>query len=227
MAEDAHGRAVSYLVSKCPDLAVVGVLVYGSYARGDYRRDSDVDLLVVLDSKRYSAGDLRGLMDISRRCREECGVNLQMDVILDSEIDLWNRGVLLEGHSFIDLSFYRKEGKVVFGEDVRSRFKLPVDFRDKARDVLGVVESEFKRWFLEGHGEERLVPHWLTGWLLATLLNVLGWVDVVSFGEMCRLIGEEVTVVAGSVQFGKYRERRELTADEFIELMRMVKGLVR
>jgi hypothetical protein len=30
MVVDAHGRAVSYLVSKCSGLAVVSVLVYGS-----------------------------------------------------------------------------------------------------------------------------------------------------------------------------------------------------
>ena len=225
MVEDVHDKAVAYLVSKCPDLAVVSVLAYGSYARGDYRSDSDVDLLVVLDSGRYSVRDLKGLIDVGGFCRKEFKVNLQMDVIVDSEIDLWNRGVLLEGHSFIDLAFYRKEGRVLYGEDVRSRFKLPGDLREKSLVVLGIIEVEFKRWFLEGHGEDRLVPHWMTGWLLATLLNVQGTVEVTSFKETCRLL-EKVPAVASTMQFKKYREKCELTADEFIGLLRTIKSCV-
>jgi hypothetical protein len=61
---------------------------------------------------------------------------------------------------------------------------------------------------------------------LATFLNVLGWVDVSSFSEMCKFLGD-VPVVASSVQFRKYREKRKLTVDEFIELLRMIKGYVK
>jgi len=69
MVEDAHKKAVSYLVSKCPDLAVVSVLAYGSYARGDYRPDSDVDVLVVVDSSRYSSVDLKKLVEVCVFCK--------------------------------------------------------------------------------------------------------------------------------------------------------------
>lgn len=223
--EDAHARAVSYLISNCRDLALVSVLVYGSYARGDYRPDSDIDLLMVLDSKRYSSRDLRSLVKICRFCREEFKVSLQMDIILDSEIDLWNHGVLLDGHSFIDLSFYRKEGKVLLGEDVRERFKLPVELKEKARVVLGIIEAEFKRWYLGQEGEACLVPHWMTGWLLVTFLNTLGTVDVASFKETCESV-EKIPALSASRGFQKYREKKELTADEFIELHKVVKNEV-
>jgi len=148
-----------------------------------------------------------------------------MDVVLDLEVDLWNKGILLDGHSFVDLSFYKKEGKVLYGVDVRDRFRVPVDFRDKARDALGVVEAEFKRWFCQGHGRRRFVPHWMTGWVLASFLNVLGFVDVPGFEETCELAGR-VPVLAGTSMFEKYRKKKELTADEFIELVRIVKGYV-
>lgn len=225
MIADAHGKAVSYLVSRCGGLAVVSAMVYGSYARGDYRSDSDVDVLVVVDSSRYSSADLKSLVDICVFCKREFKVALQMDVVLDCEIDLWNKGVLLDGHSFVDLSFYRKEGRVLFGVDVRDRFCVPRDFRKKSRDVLGIVESEFKRWFCQAHGRKRFVPHWMTGWLLATFLSIIGRVDVSSFSETCELL-KGFPVVASTVQFRKFREKRELTADEFIELLRTVKSYV-
>jgi len=223
MVEDAHTKAISYLLSSCRDLAVVSVLAYGSYARGDYSPNSDIDLLVILDSKQYSSRDLKSIVDICKFCRNEFKVFLQMDILLDSEIELWNRGILLEGHSFIDLSFYKKEGKVLFGEDIRNRFRLPEDIKEKAEALLKIIEAEFKRWFLERGGEGHLVPHWMTGWLLVTFLNTLKIVEVTSFKETCEFI-EKIPSIATTLEFKKYKEKKELTADEFISLHRIIKN---
>jgi len=223
MVEDAHAKAISYVLSNCRDLAVVSVLAYGSYARGDYRPDSDIDLLVVLDSKRYKSEDMRRLIEIDEFCKERFKVSLGMDIMLDSEIELWNRGILLEGHSFIDLSFYKKEGKLLFGMDIRDRFRLPEDLEEKAKVLLGVIEAEFKRWFLEGGAKRWFVPHWLTGWLLATFLNTLGRVDVASFAETCELV-EKIPFLSTTSEFKKYKEKKELTPDEFINLYRIIKS---
>jgi len=70
-----------------------------------------------------------------------------MDIILDSEIDLWNKGILLGGHSFNDLSIYNKDGKILFGKDIRNEFRLPSDFQEKAQVNQEIIESESKRWF--------------------------------------------------------------------------------
>jgi len=223
MVEDVHDKAVEYFLLNCRDLAVLSILAYGSYARGDYRPDSDIDVLVVLDSKKYSSGDLKRLIEIAERGRGRFGVSLNMDIMLDSEIDLWNLGILLEGHSFIDLSFYRKNGKVLLGMDVRDRFKIPEDFEEKSRIQLGIVESEFKRWLLEEGGKRLSVPHWMTGWLLATFLNILGIIEVTSFNETCRLI-EKIPFLATTPEFKKYKEKNELTTDEFINLQRTIKS---
>ena len=222
MVEDAHTKAVSYLLSNCRELAVMSILAYGSYARGDYTPDSDIDLLVVLDSNMYSSKDMRRLVEISEYCEEEFKVSLYMDIILDSEVELWNRGILLEGHSFIDLSFYKREGKVLFGIDIRDKFRLPEDLEEKAYVLLGIIEAEFKRWFIEGGGKRMLVPHWLTGWLLVTFLNTIGIAEVTSFEETCELI-ERIPLLETTPEFKKYRDRKELTADEFIKLFRRIK----
>jgi predicted nucleotidyltransferase len=222
MVEGNHEKAIASIVSSCQNLAVISILVYGSYARGDYRPDSDIDLLAVVDSKRYSSSDLKRLVEICRFCKEEFEVKLEMDIILDSEIELWNKGILLDGHSFIDLSFYNKEGKVIFGEDIRARFKLPENFREKSHDLLKIIDAEFKKWFLESE-EIRSVPHWMTGWLLVTYLNTLGVTDVTSFEKTCELI-KEITFLATTPEFSKYHQKKELTPDEFINLKRIIQS---
>jgi predicted nucleotidyltransferase len=222
MAGSIHDQAIDYLLNKIQGMAVTSILTYGSYARGDHKSDSDIDLLVVLDSKRYSSKDLNTLMEVCKVCRKKFHVSFQMDILLDSEIELWNKGILLEGHSFIDLSFYKKDGKVLFGEDIRERFKLPENLAEKAYVLLDIIEAEFKRWFLEGDGERHLVPHWMTGWLLVTFLNTQRIADAPSFQETCRQI-EQIQIIAMNPQFEKYKREEELTADEFIRLYRIIK----
>jgi len=146
-----------------------------------------------------------------------------MDIILDSEIELWNKGILFDGHSFIDLSFYNKEGKVLFGEDIRNKFRPPKDLREKAQVLLKVIEAEFKRWFFQEGIEGKLVPYWMTGWLLVTFLNTLGILDVGNFEETCAYIAK-IPSLAATVEFKKYRAKQELEADEFINLYRIIKS---
>jgi predicted nucleotidyltransferase len=221
---DSHEKVVSYLLSKCQDLPIMSILTYGSYARGDYKPKSDIDMLVVVDSLRYHAKDLKSLIKACEICQKKFHVVMQMDIILDSEIELWNKGVLLDGHSFSDLSFYNKDGKVLFGEDIRKKFRLPPDFREKAQVNLEIIESEFKLWFCHTYHQtgKSLVPHWMTGWLLCTFLNTLGIAEITSFQETCEHI-DKIPDIAGTSSFKKYKAKRELTADDFIALHRTVK----
>lgn len=221
MSQSAHDKAVAYLLLNIEGLALRSILAYGSYARGDYRPDSDVDLLVVLDSGRYRFEDLKKLVWIEKSAKKSFGIKLNMDVMLDSEIELWNKGVLLEGHSYIDPSFYGKEGRVLYGEDIRTLFRLPQDLKEKAVLLLGIIESEFKRLILGQEAKKNTVPHWLTGWLIVTYLNTMGITEVTSFRETCKFAGQ-TPLLAGTAQLAKYRERKELKADEFLDLQRMV-----
>jgi hypothetical protein len=145
-----------------------------------------------------------------------------MDILLSSEIELWNEGILLDGHSFVDVSFYNKDGRVLYGTDVRGRFKLPADIEAKSRVVLNIIEAEFKRWFCQQEGK-RHVPHWMTGWLLVTFLGTKGIVDLAGFKDTCTLI-EKTPLLASTSAFKKYKMKQELEADEFINLFRVVKA---
>jgi predicted nucleotidyltransferase len=228
MMKDAHEKSVSFLLSKCQDLPIVSILTYGSYAREEYKPSSDIDLLVVVDSLRYHAKDLMSLIKLCEICKKKFHVIIQMDIILDSEIELWNKGILLDGHSFNDLSFYNKDGKILFGKDIRNKFRLPTDFQEKAQVNLEIIEAEFKRWFCHSYHEtgKSLVPHWMTGWLLCTFLNSLGILKITSFGETCEHIGK-IPEIAGSSVFKKYKAKKELTADDFINLRRTIKKLTK
>ena len=222
--KDAHEKAVSYLLSKCQDLPIISILSYGSYARGDYKPSSDVDLLVAVDSFRYHAKDLKFLIKVCEDCKTKFRVMIQMDIILDSEIELWNKGILLDGHSFSDLSFYNKDGKVLFGEDMRKRFRLPSDYQEKACVNLELIEAEFKRWFCHTYHQtgKSSVPHWMTGWLLCTFLNICGIMENTSFEETCEHI-DKIPNIAETSSFKKYKAKKELTADDFIALHRTIK----
>jgi len=47
--KDPQQKAVSYLLSKCRDLPIVSIMTYGSFARGDYKPSSDVDVCVGIE----------------------------------------------------------------------------------------------------------------------------------------------------------------------------------
>jgi len=66
----------------------------------------------------------------------------------------------------------------------------------------------------------------MTGWLLCTFLNSLGILEITSFGETCEQMGK-VPEVAGTSSFKKYRAKRELTADDFINLYRIIKKSIK
>ena len=222
--KDAHGKAVSYLLLRCKNLPIISILAYGSYARGNYKPSSDIDLLVLVDSSVYHAKDLKSLIRTCETCKNKFNVIVQMDIILDSEIELWNKGILLDGHSFSDLSAYNKDGKILFGKDIRNWFKLPSDFQEKAQTNLEIIEAEFKRWFCHSYHEtgKNQVPHWMTGWLLCTFLNTLGIVEIASFEETCMHV-DNIPNVAETSSFQKYKAKKELTAEEFVALYRTIK----
>jgi len=62
----------------------------------------------------------------------------------------------------------------------------------------------------------------MTGWLSCTFLNSLGILEITSFSETCGHI-DKIPEVAGTPSLKKYRAKRELTADDFINLCRIIK----
>jgi hypothetical protein len=65
----------------------------------------------------------------------------------------------------------------------------------------------------------------MTRWLLTTFLSTLGIVDVPDFDETCKRI-EEIPSLAASEPFQRYKAKKELTPDEFINLNRSIKKVM-
>jgi predicted nucleotidyltransferase len=55
---------------------LAGVYVYGSYARGEAHRDSDVDVLIVLDEIPQYGAEIRRTSELTARLSLEYGVTL-------------------------------------------------------------------------------------------------------------------------------------------------------
>jgi hypothetical protein len=199
---------------------------------------SDIDVLVVVDSLRYCKKDLISLMKILENCKAKFHVGMDMDIILDSEIDLWNNGIFSDGHHFSHLSTNcNKDAKVIFGEDIRRRFRLLSDFEEKARLNLENIEAEYLTWVLhyyhyhpkddpyyESVPYYKSVPYYMTYCLLTTFLNAHGIVEITGFDEMCQYV-DRFPSVAETSSFKKFRKAKgtELTDDEFMNLLRIVK----
>jgi hypothetical protein len=66
----------------------------------------------------------------------------------------------------------------------------------------------------------------MTGWLLCTLLDYLGMVDNPSYEETCKRI-KEIPEISKRPSFRKYRAKKELTADDFIDLQKVIKKLTK
>lgn len=84
---------------------VAAVYVLGSYARGDYRKDSDLDLYVVVDG--YKRDKLHTMIDLNRAVAD---LNIDMDIIVDTA------GNFYDSENLEDVKIpVRKEGLMIYG----------------------------------------------------------------------------------------------------------------
>ncbi|MCD8378975.1 MAG: nucleotidyltransferase domain-containing protein [Lachnospiraceae bacterium] len=83
------------------------IVLYGSYARGDYRDDSDIDIAAIVKGpRRELQDDLKKVWDVSHDLGLEYGIMVSPTVIPLDEFEEWKD----------DLPYYRnieQEGVVV------------------------------------------------------------------------------------------------------------------
>jgi len=71
-------------------------ILYGSYARGDFHKGSDIDILVVLDNIKSEMEEIDALAD------------LKTDILLDSDIYISTNPTSVNKLENSNLFFYRK-----------------------------------------------------------------------------------------------------------------------
>ncbi len=74
---------------------LVKVILYGSYARGDYDSDSDIDLLVVLKEMETPGREIDRMIDIITEINLKYNVLLSVFPVSGSEYNMTNSPLLL------------------------------------------------------------------------------------------------------------------------------------
>ena len=204
------------------------MMVYGSYARGDYSKNSDIDLAILLDSKKFCHSDACKLIQYVGRAQKRYGVKVEPDFILDSEIELFNRGIFLDGRAFSDVYMYMKDGIILLGEDFR-HLLAPPDSTMRVEGIqFDIIEEHFKRWLL--HNLDSRVPNWFVSWSIVTAVNMMGSTRVgnrdESFGELERLLPSVRDLPTYRKFKSNSKKRKVLGVDEFLKLLKALESSV-
>ncbi len=126
---------------------LVSLLVFGSYARGEPRSDSDLDLLIVLRSGRWSRLSER-TEEFVAHVEQPCDEDLQK---------LFEDGILMELSPFI-LTREEAQGFLPLYLDMASHCLIIRDHKGFMEGVLEKVRLKMAQW-----GSERInvSGHWL------------------------------------------------------------------
>jgi predicted nucleotidyltransferase len=102
------------------DARVLKVIAYGSRVRGDYRGDSDLDVLVIVDRKDREVRDK--VVDTFYSYELESDISFSITILSLKEFDLNER----LGSPFIES--IKKEGMIIYDSGVRGKegpLKIP------------------------------------------------------------------------------------------------------
>ena len=100
--KDAVSRAVKAQLQQIYGDRLAKVILYGSYARGDFHEESDIDFLVVLKDKEIEVGKELRFMN-----KPIFKISLENDVIISSHPTTLER---LENSQFLFYKNVRREG---------------------------------------------------------------------------------------------------------------------
>lgn len=227
---DKHQKAAEALVDRFRKVPCVkSIVAYGSFARGDYKEDSDIDLAILLDSEKLCHSDAARLIRCVRRIQRRYRVRLEPDFFLDEEIGLFNQGVLLDGRAFSDAYMYNRDGRVLFGQDFRNLFVVPQKVSHLGKNLLAIVEQHFKEWLLHNL-EGTKVPNWMVSWTIIAAANAKGSINIASREDSFAALEKLFPAVTSSPIYQKFKEggkkREILTPDEYLTLFRTLKSSI-
>ena len=79
-------------VENVTEAKVKKVILYGSYARGDFRPDSDIDVMILVDTDRAGVSPLeKKICDVTYDFNDEHGTDIMPVVQSNTHFDYWKK----------------------------------------------------------------------------------------------------------------------------------------
>ena len=79
-------------VENVTESKVKKVILYGSYARGDFRPDSDIDVMILVDTDRAGVSPLeKKICDVTYDFNDEHGTDIMPVVQSNAHFDYWKK----------------------------------------------------------------------------------------------------------------------------------------
>ena len=85
-------EVISRVAELCRQHDAQKVILYGSYARGDFRPDSDIDVMILVDTDRAGVSPLeKKICDVTYDFNDEHGTDIMPVVQSNTHFDYWKR----------------------------------------------------------------------------------------------------------------------------------------
>ena len=85
-------EVISRVAELCRQYDAKKVILYGSYARGDFRPDSDIDVMILVDTDRAGVSPLeKKICDVTYDFNDEHGTDIMPVVQSNTHFDYWKR----------------------------------------------------------------------------------------------------------------------------------------
>ena len=94
MPKTIHTLLIQYLseIQKIYGTHLKRVILYGSYARGDFRPDSDIDVMILVDTDRAGVSPLeKKICDVTYDFNDEHGTDIMPVVQSNTHFDYWKK----------------------------------------------------------------------------------------------------------------------------------------
>ncbi|MCY4652020.1 MAG: HEPN domain-containing protein [Dehalococcoidia bacterium] len=204
MSGNADPRAVAVARAVYEAVRPESVILFGSRARGDYREDSDVDLMVICGERMSKHEYMKAQRAAGDAARDVYGMNYGVDLLpIRKSVYLRCRGGINHvaaqaARDGVDMNGEKEDYK----PDIERRFDWE-DVRQRVintdREIItlkGLVEGDFPQEAIGFHAQQAL-ENILKGWISALGISYGNTHDLEELLKIIKTIPEEMDTRAG------------------------------
>ena len=204
MSGNADPRAVAVARAVYEAVRPESVILFGSRARGDYREDSDVDLMVICGERMSKHEYMKAQRAAGDAARDVYGMNYGVDLLpIRKSVYLRCRGGINHvaaqaARDGVDMNGEKED----YEPDIERRFDWE-DVRQRVinadREIItleGLVEGDFPQEAIGFHAQQAL-ENILKGWISALGISYGNTHDLEELLKVIKTIPEEMDTRAG------------------------------